>query len=1120
MIAELILVIIFFIFLGIGSYIIYRQVALVKKGEFRIKDVIQCIIYGIIFSMAVMVVMSMAFIFAIKSPDLWTLSIFPPPDEINPIMLIIPIAVCLGYIMLYPLLDFLYLALSSEEQEGLTIFHKFLGDNLINRFNNKYLSIILATLFYFFVFLIPPLLLTLTGLPLIFTLTSWSVFYPLMILTYYGSKGYIAGISNAFIHIPEIKRSIFLGFEDNKRAFEEFVDRPLPYITIGLMLFVFVWQWISMFQTLNFLATGSLAISTYSYSGMVFITLLFGVIGYFTRFWSRKIKYRGIDIYFAAYLMAAVGINVFANFLIVNIDKLEATFLAWSITSPIPSQYLIFAIPAVIEEIVLILFTSYYFLNRSSDFNENLIYSKITECGAQFDPIPLFNFIKSKNLKLRKHAEETLLKMYERIPLKVDINLNEIKFKYPLLDGLGDPHPNARRIAYKILLQLEREIPEKVIPWIVENLSSPNYDKSIPIIHSLLEGDKELVKNLPSFLIENIINDREWRFRFYAVKILSKILEFDNQIIENINIQKLIDDPNSNVQVEILNTLAKTSYNPPINLIIKKINHQNTEIRSAAIRSLKSLKIEELDSQLISELIPFMEDPSSSVRASIFRVLSSIGNFKKLSVPISAFIDGLTNPNAELRDASVDAITKYCEERPKEVDVEKIINQINEDNKEILESTIILLGKIWERNPKIILNFLIEHLKSEDIDIKETISNILLEKYDKKPDLILENLIVIPDVSKFISKGIVSQTLIKIGKKSPEKTISKLLKYLNSDNMNIRMNAISSLEGLAGDFSKLIDINPIVSILKEDSNKEVKKEASKLLATLSKKNPKLIKPAISIVLNIIQDQETSVKNALAKSLLDIAEETPDIIDSESIIPLISDSDSFIRETATKILAYLCTVKKDKKRLINILINKSLSDNDWIVRETAVKSLGNIVSQIQDKEFLIKKLISLMNDEEDWVRRSAMNILSEMEDLDPSKLPYERVLQNSNHESENVREATAKLLKIFGKKNFENKFENVLNLLEDPSKDVRNRMIDVMVDIIRKEGLEDVLPKLLKHLSDEFSMELQRSIALILGRTARYEDEKIKKRMISLLKIRAEMSQDPVFINTIHKIQEA
>ena len=78
----------------------------------------------------------------------------------------------------------------------------------------------------------------------------------------------------------------------------------------------------------------------------------------------------------------------------------------------------------------------------------------------------------------------------------------------------------------------------------------------------------------------------------------------------------------------------------------------------------------------------------------------------------------------------------------------------------------------------------------------------------------------------------------------------------------------------------------------------------------------------------------------------------------------------------------------------------------------------------------------------------------------------------------------------------------------------------MIEVIQKVGLSKILSRLLKNLSDSSSLVTQQSIALILGRTAKYEDEKIRKRIIALLKVRCEMSQDPIICETLAKLKEA
>ncbi|MFW9784629.1 MAG: hypothetical protein ACFFFB_20275, partial [Candidatus Heimdallarchaeota archaeon] len=118
----------------------------------------------------------------------------------------------------------------------------------------------------------------------------------------------------------------------------------------------------------------------------------------------------------------------------------------------------------------------------------------------------------------------------------------------------------------------------------------------------------------------------------------------------------------------------------------------------------------------------------------------------------------------------------------------------------------------------------------------------------------------------------------------------------------------------------------------------------------------------------------------------------------------------------------------------------------------------------------------------------------------------------------VRTASAGILSIYSNE-LDNIIDEIIILLGDNTKDVRTSTINSTVKIIQKVGLNQILTKLLQNLSDEGSLDTQRSIALILGRTVKYEDEDIKKRVISLLRIRCEMSQDPIICSTLQELKD-
>ncbi|MEJ2250758.1 MAG: HEAT repeat domain-containing protein, partial [Candidatus Lokiarchaeota archaeon] len=147
-------------------------------------------------------------------------------------------------------------------------------------------------------------------------------------------------------------------------------------------------------------------------------------------------------------------------------------------------------------------------------------------------------------------------------------------------------------------------------------------------------------------------------------------------------------------------------------------------------------------------------------------------------------------------------------------------------------------------------------------------------------------------------------------------------------------------------------------------------------------------------------------------------------------------------------------------------------------------------------------------------------ISEIDNLNPKILPFNTILENLKHPDSKVRESAANLIKVYKLEEINKIFNDILRLLEDKSEDVRKSMINSLVLIINEIGLKNLLNRLLQNLSDEVSLDLQRSVATILKRTAKYSNEDIKKRIIALLKIRCEMSQDPIICDAFHQIKES
>jgi HEAT repeat protein len=311
-------------------------------------------------------------------------------------------------------------------------------------------------------------------------------------------------------------------------------------------------------------------------------------------------------------------------------------------------------------------------------------------------------------------------------------------------------------------------------------------------------------------------------------------------------------------------------------------------------------------------------------------------------------------------------------------------------------------------------------------------------------------------------------------------------------------------------------LGPLLQILKQQWSNQLKIEALKLFSKIAEVNPSFAKPLISDLIQSASEQDSPVKIMLFKSLLNIAAISPETFPLNFFIINLSDPDSFIRESNTKILGMIGY--KDPIATVDALINRALIDDEWIVREAAVSSLGQIITHVEEKKPIIEKLINLLEGEKGWVRRSSLNILSKISDDNEIDLQYNILAKCLTDNDPKVREASTGLIPIYKNQIIEI-FDDILKLLNDDVKEVRMGAINSIVKIIQDVGLEKLLSKLLKNLSDEGSIETQRSIALILGRTVKYEKEKIKERVISLLKIRCEMSQDPTICSTYQQLKE-
>lgn len=1115
-----IILILIFILAGIGGfYLIYQQIKLVKEEIFSIWDYLKCLVYGFIFASGVIIIITMMLIFAYTD-----IEFLPKPSEVGDDisgLLLAPILYLMVFLLFFPLIDFLYMAYS-DKNKGLSAFQEFIAEKLIHRVK-KPLRYLVAVVLWLLFSILPPIILVFGfGFPFIIIFLSWSIFLPIMIISFFGIRGYISGIVNNYLHIPVIRRSSFLTFDKSNRGVKEFAEGPGYRIMLGLMIFLYFWSFYSLFQTASLMNPNiKQGFSNMNYAWSVFLVLIFGITGYFSRFWGRKVKFKWMDILFSAWLIACVGINVMINFLLTNSDKLADTFSSLIITIPItvPGNVVIFVPAAIIEESIIVFLITYYLLEFKNDFLHKTKYASVDTASQKFDPIPLFNLIRASQEDIKKHAQEELVRMYSRIPYKKELKLDSPKFMDPLFDALTDYNKDARKIGKEILIDYLQNHPKIIAEIINDCLISKNYDKKIIVGNLVLKYLDSIITYLSQKIIHSLLQDRDFHIRRIGIQILKKTFGKFESVNPDI-IYPLLNDADFEIQSNVISLLAKMNYDIDFTIISNKLTHPNKKIKSAAAASLSNLGDVE-DSEYVKKnmkhFLQMLSNPDIGTRSSVMKTLGTIGNFKKFKIPITPFLEGIISKNSLLRNSARIGLSKYIIE-VKTKDATKMLDTLTEklinSQDEVKLSIYGVFKDTWEIDPLKVVHVLKNDIKSKNKKIQELVSKSFIEIGQKRPDLVFQVLLSIKEEKTYIKRGVISQTIINICEKNPQ-AISILVNNLSTNEIIVRVNATLALSGIQESSYNLIDVPNIVNITLKETNFEVKRELLKFLLIISEQQPESVLSEIKTLFKILNEENNNIQSSLLKILIPLSKSYPESIPLKLMKKFTKVDDSLIKESAIKIIGNIGIMNLSKTfELLRILLN----DKDWTVKNAAMESLHNLSKDSKDTTIAMK-IVDLIDDDEKWTRLKALEITAEIIKKNPEVLSINKMKNLIISKDPDIRGRVGNILGSYDADKFDIIFPLIIDLMVDSDSNVRNKASSALVSISVNVPMKKFLPATLIYFSDETEIILQQSIALALKRIIKYESKEIKKRVIDLLTIRAEVSQDPVISKVLQDLKD-
>lgn len=266
----------------------------------------------------------------------------------------------------------------------------------------------------------------------------------------------------------------------------------------------------------------------------------------------------------------------------------------------------------------------------------------------------------------------------------------------------------------------------------------------------------------------------------------------------------------------------------------------------------------------------------------------------------------------------------------------------------------------------------------------------------------------------------------------------------------------------------------------------------------------------------LSDPDKNVQKVVARLFIDLSEKLKDIVPLSVVKLMVQDSDPSIREIGMTLIR--ASGRSFPKESIQFLMI-GLKDKEWNVKNAAADAITEFGEKIDHIEILTE-IKSMLSNPEKWTRLKAIEILQKAIDNKIKVLTLDEAIDlvNRPQEEELFIANAAKILGYLGAEDFKKSFPLMLKILTHPSEKVREGMITGMIRLSALIPMKTLIPNLLKYLSDQTEMILQQSIALLLNRIVRYESDEIKNRVISLLKIRCEMSQDSIICGVLSDLQ--
>ncbi|MFX0103310.1 MAG: HEAT repeat domain-containing protein, partial [Candidatus Hodarchaeota archaeon] len=663
----------------------------------------------------------------------------------------------------------------------------------------------------------------------------------------------------------------------------------------------------------------------------LFTTVVFGIQGFFKRYWNKKSKTKTIDFIFAGYIFIGIGVNMLFSFSNISAEAVQnmmdirlfgipifqdifTLYEGGKFSSPL-------AIPIIMmQSLITATYGTYLLLNTKSDFHADIRLSAVTKAfGIDIDQLTLGEKFQ-KRIKKPKYNLPVLFKS-ALLP--------------PVYTGNG--------------VDLNKPVREKASQFLF--LASIN--------------NKELAKTIVDI-------------------VMKRTIEKDKKL----KIEKKERQYVSKEAVDMLGYIGKRYPDLVMERFVAALVESDIQIQKFILDAMGDIGESETNLNLVlASLKPLLVASRDEVRIAAFNTVTEsliegdYNNKEFVDKILGMIYDILENfkDNPDIIDTAIDALLKVSVKVAEHIDINKVLPFINYQQGKnerllnfIIENAISILGYLVYYNlNRFPVGMISTYLQDERANIRyyavDALGNYILNSIDDgEREMILSGLMEMslndpnPDVTEMCRESITELIILHPGFTVEGKTVlNYYMEALNSENRQVKENASEALKSIAPLYQE--NVYPFLIEKIKGDNIELTRDCLYTLGSLSEEMHAKIN--LDEIYPFTKHPDASTRSEAVRALGGISGSRSDV-DAQVLYDCLDDKDQNVRLEAIFALGKLGLQKP--KSVSQVLIERLYDiDRESSSRVSEVElyaeSLGIIGEAHPSNEIIISLQQALMGD---------------------------------------------------------------------------------------------------------------------------------------------------------------